>query len=388
MKRNLLYVDDQRDNLIVFRASFAKHFNVLEASSAAEALELFRSHEIPVMVADQRMPEMTGVELCEIVEREYPHTIRIILTGYIDTDAMMEAINKGRVYNFITKPWEPKALLSTLVRAGETYDLTIANLALVERLDQAGRCATLGWFTAGVAHEMRNQLFILPLIEMLEDKYPGDKELMELAGIARQTHDRLNDLISEVMDFVRKDGSTGEQIPVNLASVVREAVSLAGMDEAIPKKALKLEIRSEPIVSCQKAKLQQVLFNLLRNAADATRDLAEPQITIVVGQSGEHATLTVSDNGPGIEESQLEQIWAPFFSTKGSEGNGLGLDLCRRTIEAHGGEIACHSGPGEGATFEIRLPWQVDIKTTKPRADEATAGKSGVLSPAVQGGGG
>ena len=97
MKRNLLYVDDQPENLVVFRAAFGKRLNVMTAASGAKALELFGNHEIPVMIADQRMPDMTGVELCEIARREHPHTIRMILTGYIDSDAMMEAINKGHV---------------------------------------------------------------------------------------------------------------------------------------------------------------------------------------------------------------------------------------------------------------------------------------------------
>lgn len=97
MTRNLLYIDVERANLVVFRAAFGEHFNLLEASSAEEALELFTTHDVPVMVADQCMPDITGVELCEIVERNFPCTIRTILTGYTDSDAMMEAINEGQV---------------------------------------------------------------------------------------------------------------------------------------------------------------------------------------------------------------------------------------------------------------------------------------------------
>ena len=96
MRRNLLYADDEKGNLVVFRANFAEHFNVLEASSAEEAMDLLGKHEVPVMVVDQRMPGTTGVELCESVAKKYPHTIRMILTGFIDSDAMMDAINKAK----------------------------------------------------------------------------------------------------------------------------------------------------------------------------------------------------------------------------------------------------------------------------------------------------
>ena len=355
MKRKVLCVDDQPENLIVFRASFGRNFEILEASSAAEALELFKKHEIPVLVADQRMPDMTGVELCEVVSREYPHTVRMILTGYIDTEAMTDAINKGHVYNFITKPWQQQTLLSVLMRGFEAYDQSVRNSALLERLDHAGRCATLGWFAAGVAHEMKNQLFVLPLVELLEEKYQGDQELMELSRIARQTHDRLDELISEVLNFVRRDNEPASLLPANLADIAREAVSLACMDDLIPRKCITLEAESEPVVRCHRAKIQQVLFNLLRNAADATRNQDSPQIHVAIRKDQSHALLSVSDNGPGIPPDVLPRIWEPFFTTKGDGGNGLGLDICRRIIDSHNGSLSCTSTPGEGAAFVIQL---------------------------------
>ncbi|MCP4246350.1 MAG: hybrid sensor histidine kinase/response regulator [bacterium] len=355
MGRNLLYVDDQPDNIVVFRAAFKKKFDLLEATSADEALELFKVHDIPVMVADQRMPDMTGVELCEVVAREYPHTVRMILTGYTDPEDMMDAINKGHVYNFVTKPWKRETLHSVLVRGLEAHDLAVSNSALLERVDHADRCATLGRFTAGMAHEMKNQLFVLPLVELLEEKCPDDEELLKLAAIARQTHHRLAELIDEVMDFVRQENQSFARTPLNLADVAREAVSLAGMDEQIPKRCLKLKVRAEPVILCHRAKLQQVVFNLLKNAAHAVRHQENQQITITIDRQGSEAILSVVDNGPGIPPDILERIWDSFFSTKGPEGNGLGLDMCRRIVEAHGGTICCQSRPGRGARFTVQI---------------------------------
>ncbi len=356
MKRTLLYVDDERANLVVFRAAFAAHFNILEASSAAEALELFKTHEIPVMVVDQRMPDVTGVELCEIAKRDYPHTIRMILTGYTDSNAMMEAINKGQVYSFITKPWERQTLFTMLVRGFEAYDLALSNSALAERLDHAERCAALGRCAAGVAHEMRNQLFVLPLVELIENEFQDHAELVELARIVRQTHDRLKELIDEIKDFVRMDGGNYRMLNVNLGQLAREAVSLAGMHESIPKHALKLAVAAEPVVCCHKAKIQQVLFNLVKNAADALKSHDKPEIEITVACDETAGVLSVCDNGTGIDPASLERIWEPFFTTKGDEGTGLGLDTCRRIVEEHGGTLTCESRPGSGATFVVRLP--------------------------------
>jgi len=369
MKKNILYVDDERENLIVFRAAFAKHFNVIEASCAAEALDLLSHHDIPVLVADQRMPDMTGVELCEAVEKLYPHTIRMILTGYIDSDAMMDAINKGHVYNFIAKPWNRGTLLSILLRACEAYELAVSNSALLERVNHTDRCATLGRVAAGVAHEIRNQLFILPLVELLEVKYAHDEELMQLASAARDTHNRLNELITEVMDFVRKDETPREAKVVNLADVVQETVSLACMDDSISRDRLDVDVNVAPYVRCHKTKIQQVMFNLIKNASDAITEKSNGRIGVRLDVQNARALLSISDNGQGIDPEILERIWEPFFTTKGENGNGFGLDMCRRIIASHNGTISCESTPGRGAKFTVDLPIDQEQKLAPTGTD-------------------
>jgi signal transduction histidine kinase len=309
------------------------------------------------------MPDVTGVELCEIVKREYPQTIRMILTGYTDPDSMMEAINKGQVYSFITKPWARETLFPILLRGFEAYELVASNNALSERLDHAERCATLGRCAASIAHEMRNQLFILPLVELIESKYQNHAELMELAAVARLTHERLKELIDEVKTFVRRDETHGQKTArVLLSHLTREAVFLAGLHESIPKRALRLEVLAEPLVCCHKARIQQVVFNLVKNAADALASHPDPRIDITVSQEDSHAVLSVGDNGRGIDPVDLERIWEPFFTTKGAESTGLGLDFCRRTIEALGGTITCQNRPGLGATFVVCLPVVADLQ--------------------------
>ncbi|RME40976.1 MAG: hybrid sensor histidine kinase/response regulator [Planctomycetota bacterium] len=373
MLRKLLYVDDERENLVVFRAAFSKYFHVLEASGGEEALKLLAAHDVPVVVADQRMPDMTGVELCERVAREYPYTVRMILTGYIDSDAMMDAINKGHVYNFVTKPWERKTLLSMLLRAVEVHDLAVSNNALLERVAHADRCATLGRIAAGVAHEIRNQLFILPLVELVEVKYPEDEELMQFAAAARETHARLSNLVDEIMDFVRKGDGECTLLPVNLADLVREGLALAAMDKSIPRGRLKLDIRANPVVRGHKSRLQQVLFNLVKNAGDALEDREHGEIRVVVDADDAEAWLSVQDDGPGIDAAHLEKIWEPFFTTKGERGNGLGLDVCRRIIETHGGTMTGRNREGGGAEFVFRLPRIPEGEGSEP-ADRYTEG--------------
>lgn len=131
----VLYVDDELQNLEVFERAFGQYFTLLTARSGKEALEILRRREVHLVVADQRMPEMTGVELFEIVVREMPETVRIVLTAYLDIEAAVQAINSGGVYRYILKPWSPKEMRVVLERALEIYELRRRNRRLLAALD-------------------------------------------------------------------------------------------------------------------------------------------------------------------------------------------------------------------------------------------------------------
>lgn len=127
---NLLYVDDEEQNLVSFKASFRRYYNVYAAKSGQEALEILAQHEFSVIISDQRMPEMTGVELFERIREQFPDPIRMVLTGYSDIHSIIEAINKGKVYYFATKPWNPKQLKLIIDKAIEAYELFQENKSL------------------------------------------------------------------------------------------------------------------------------------------------------------------------------------------------------------------------------------------------------------------
>lgn len=138
LKSKVLYVDDERQNLISFKASFRKAYEVLIANSAEEALDILQEHtDISVVISDQRMPRMTGVELLEIVRNRYPDIIRIVLTGYSDIQDIINAISRGEVYRYITKPWNRDELKVTIDNAIEAYRLKIENRRLFHDLKEA-----------------------------------------------------------------------------------------------------------------------------------------------------------------------------------------------------------------------------------------------------------
>ncbi len=121
-KHSILLVDDEPEILFSLRGLLRREFDLHTAVSGAEALDVLRKHPVHVIMSDQRMPEMTGVELLRRARGECPQAIRIVFTGYADIKAVVDAINHGQIYRYLTKPWDPDELLAVLRQACEHHD--------------------------------------------------------------------------------------------------------------------------------------------------------------------------------------------------------------------------------------------------------------------------
>jgi DNA-binding NtrC family response regulator len=138
----ILVVDDEAANLRKLQRTFVGRYPVLAAGSGREALELIQRHDgIAVIIADQRMPDMTGVDLLRQTLPVLPDAVRIILTGYTDVDVLMEAINSCKVYRYVVKPWDPPDLLMTVQRGLEAYRLSLENARFRKELIRRERLA-------------------------------------------------------------------------------------------------------------------------------------------------------------------------------------------------------------------------------------------------------
>jgi len=126
-KIKVIYVDDEENNLLSFKASFRMKYEVFIAISAKEAIIILQQNpEISVIITDQRMPDMTGVEFLESILDIFPDPIRILLTGYADINAVIDAVNKGKIYHYLSKPWKEEELSETIEKAHELYEYEIS----------------------------------------------------------------------------------------------------------------------------------------------------------------------------------------------------------------------------------------------------------------------
>jgi response regulator RpfG family c-di-GMP phosphodiesterase len=151
-KPTVLYVDDLPMNLKLFEATFRKDYDIILTESPLEALKILEEKEIQVLVSDQRMPEMSGTELLEIVSEKYPDTRRYLLTAFTDTETVIEAVNVGRVHGYIKKPMEANEIRRSISSSLEIYHLRKKNRQILEELEH-------GWIEIGdhQFHQQRDQ---------------------------------------------------------------------------------------------------------------------------------------------------------------------------------------------------------------------------------------
>ena len=131
---NILYVDDEQNNLVSFKAVFRIKYNVYTALSGEEAIRMLDELPINIIITDQRMPNMTGVEFLETIMENHPDPMRILLTGYADMTAVVDAVNKGKIFHYLTKPWNEEELDMTINRAYEEYRKKMDEREMTEKL--------------------------------------------------------------------------------------------------------------------------------------------------------------------------------------------------------------------------------------------------------------
>jgi two-component system C4-dicarboxylate transport sensor histidine kinase DctB len=230
-----------------------------------------------------------------------------------------------------------------------------------EQLVQAGKLATLGELTTGVAHELNNPLnniglFVGNAVDLVELGATDKERIIREMSRAMQQVRKATQIISHLRTFGR--AAPFSRDPVSLKEVTTQALSL--MQEQLRLRDIQVTVdmgSEEPVVLGNPLQLEQVFINLLTNARDALADSPRKRISISASISAEWVEIAFADTGPGIPPGLERRIFDPFFTTKQvGQGTGLGLSITYGIIQELGGTISVVSPPGEGATFRLRLP--------------------------------
>ena len=235
--------------------------------------------------------------------------------------------------------------------------INFTDLTELRRLEgqqqRSARLATVGQLAAGVAHEIRNPLAsISGSIELLRSSPQASDDDRTLMTIVHREIQRLNVLIGDLLDYANPRPSQPVELDVSL--LISEICQVVRSDDKFGEVELMTEVPPKLVITADPSKVRQVLWNLLRNAADAA---AEGGKHVRVAAAAEHdcTMIVVEDDGPGISREQQPRIFDPFFTTK-RKGTGLGLATCHAVVAEHGGRIDVESTPGKGTRMIVRLP--------------------------------
>jgi signal transduction histidine kinase len=379
----VLLVDDRRDNLMALRAVLEPlDLDLVEAGSGEEALRHLLAGEFALIILDVQMPVLDGFETARLIRgRERTRYVPIIFLTAIsgEPEHYRQGYQSGAV-DYVYKPFEPEILrakVSVFVElwargatieaqrqelAGRLADLDEAHAGLAAQAVELERSnAALERFAEVAGAELREPLHtVAGLLDLLDDRHAGalSDEGRTLLARALAGTDRARSIIGSLLDYARASTVALHRGRVALADILAEAEADAGPELAGAKG--EVVANGLPFVWGDRGQLAQLLSQLLDNAV-RFRGPAAPVITVRAEPVGGAVRVTVADNGPGVAETDLPRLFTAFARATpdgkaGGGGAGLGLALCRRIVERHGGMIWAERGADGGLVVRFDLP--------------------------------
>lgn len=413
----IVCVDDETVILDSFTEQLKRNlgnaYEIEAAESGEEALEIVEElHEegieLALVISDQIMPGKKGDELLREIHARYPKTMKIMLTGQADVQAISNAINSANLYRYIAKPWDENDLILTVKEALRRYsqdqqlaeqNVTLKNLnaeleqlnssleeKVTERtnaLQKAKEAAEVAnkaksEFLANMSHELRSPLnTILGFAQLMQRSSNLETEEKENIQIINRSGEYLLSLINNVLELSKIEAGriVLNETNFDLTRMLDDIEDMFWLKAEA--KSLQLCFERAPAlpkyVRTDEMKLRQVLINLLNNAIKFTRD-GGVLVKIKNQESSGLLQFEIEDTGPGIALDELDNIFEAFTQTqsgkKSKEGTGLGLAISRSFVQLMGGKISVSSQLGRGTLFKfdvtVGLVNATDIETKQP----------------------
>jgi two-component system sensor histidine kinase/response regulator len=354
----ILIIDDEASIRDGCRQALEKSgYAILDAADGGEGIGIAREAKPDIALIDLKMPGLSGMEIIEILSRDLPDMVLIMITGYATIVSAVEAIQKG-TYDYLPKPFSPDQLRAVVRRAIEHRNLKIETRRLREEKERMEKS-----FITFVSHEMRSPLIVIrQYIEALK-AVTGDRFDKETADIMERCRSRIQGLETMIEHWldISKLGEDAFVVkkPLDLLEMIKR--STEEMAPICKANGLLLETdlsEKMPEILGDQESLLRVFTNMIGNATKYTPE--NGKISISAESDDYHVTVRISDTGAGIPADKLPFIFEPFYRVRGKEerqrGSGLGLTFCKRIMEMHGGEITASSVEGQGSTFLLKFP--------------------------------
>lgn len=384
---HLLIIDDEEEILKALNRQFRRDYEVYLASSAEAGYKIMTEAPIQVIISDQRMPGISGSDFFGKIKTEFPDAVRLLLTGYADIQAVILAINDGNIFRYIPKPWDPVELDTIVREAFQRCALIVQNRKLVQELQETNlmleqrveerttelaemneRLKSLNMqkdsFLGMAAHDLRSPITVIQgFTDLLTHPKASPEDTRQFVQIIRETLDQMLALLDDILDLTAIESGklTLRPVPTHVKEFIERVARLNRFIGDPKGITLITEVQPETLLFMfDQQRIEQVLNNLLSNAFKFSH--SDTTVTLRVRPVGDMVEFSVQDQGQGIREDELDKVFGEFqkVSTKptnNESSTGLGLSICKRIIDLHGGHLGVESTFGVGSRFYFTLPF-------------------------------
>jgi two-component system, probable response regulator PhcQ len=377
---SILYVDDEAMSLKYFKANFEDRFRIMTALDASEAFRLFELHkdDIGILIADQRMPSMTGVELLEKVRQQRPKMLRMLATAYSDLDAAIAAVNTGAIYKYISKPWDIPELEITLMRAmeffiiqGERDALLREKISALHRLMMTGRLISLGLLASGLSHHLRNALVavkvfldLAPLTNIDLERANNPDYWLALYKTAQSQMGKITGILDSLGSIPITPPAKFDDY-LKLSDLASEIVKSKETHQGWEDRAVRVQASTSERPMYVDRKMFCRLFDLLLENLGAVT--AKESVFYVVvtedSQSGD-VKLEFWADGLRLPKESLRHVFDPFYvQDTNPKDAGINLLICYFIVYHHGGQFVATVDGTDITRYAITLPHQREATT-------------------------
>jgi two-component system sensor histidine kinase/response regulator len=353
-KITVLYIDDEEDNLLSFKATFRRKYEVLTASSSAQGLHILHDKTVQVIIADQRMPQSTGVEFFDIVRSAFPDPIRILLTGFADIQAVIDAINKGQIFRYIKKPWDELELETTIKNAAEVYAARQNLKVKIQELERTND--ELNRFVYSTSHDLRSPLASVMGVLNLAKMEGSVIDPNGYMGMIESCINKMDFFIIKVIEYYKSVRVDEAFENIDLEKLAWDSIDLCRMQN--PAIVFDVTANQQKEFKSDSFRLSVILNNLISNAVKYQKpEELNPSVKLSIDVNDKEADILIEDNGVGIIDDHVNNVFKMFFRSNFTvTGLGIGLYIVKEALTRIGGEISVESTYGEGTSFRLKIP--------------------------------
>lgn len=355
-KTSILYLDDEDNNLTAFKASFRREFTVFVTTKADEAVDILKHNEVHLIIADQKMPDISGVEFLELVKSEFPDPIRILLTGYADIEAVIDAINRGQVYRYITKPWDEQDLRMVFNNARDHYETKRLLSKRNVELEQANK--DLSSFIYSASHDLRSPIASIKGISDLANEEDNYEKLKQLHKMIRTEIFQLDYYTQNLINYYQnlRDDHAYEEFDTSewVESLKCKLIQL------LPDYSFELSTKLSPIFFGDKHRLTAIATNILANAVSHSQGDEKVDVHITTEGNDTHEILIIEDRTSIIDSQRVQEIGEMLAGKMEPQpGKGMGLFVVSEITRKLKADLDFKPREGKGVEVTIKFPKEI-----------------------------